>query len=354
MGFEIHTAAGINIGDNSDIKLLKSQKNFVLDFDKSKKYYRNIKTVLALAKIIRREKYDIVSTHSTLAGLIGRLAVMLARNQKIIVIHTSHGYLFNDDKNVKSSLMIFIEKFLSLRTDALFVMNGEDRQIAEKYKLCRKTENIRHINGMGINAEKLKSDKSNCAELKKYKIPENKKHFLCVGEFSKRKNQKNIIYAFSRFIHGLPDNLYNTYHLVFIGDGKLFDECGKLCKTLGITGHVTFCGYVGETSAFYQFLAYCVVSASEFEGLPFNIMESLYYGKPVIASNVKGHKDLISDGVNGYLYKYNNPVQLSELFGKITDADIYADLRENARLDEKYYFDNVKKYILNCYGNIHS
>ena len=360
MGFEVHAAVGIGINtantDDSgtdDIDLIKSQKNFVLSFEKGKKFFKNLKTVFTIAKIIQREKYNIVSTHSMLAGLIGRLAVIFSCNKKVRVIHTCHGYLFNDDGCFKTRLMIFIEKFLSLRTDVLFVMNGDDYNIAEKYKLCRIIE---YTSGMGIDIKKLNSNKLEY-DCQKYNIQKNKKdkkYFLCVGEFSKRKNQENIIYAFSRFIRSLPDNLYSSYHLIFIGCGTLISKCKKLCERLGINNHVTFCGYVRDTSGFYKFFAHCVISASKFEGLPFNIMEALYYGKPVIASNVKGHKDLISDGFNGYLYEYNDDIQLFECFKKMADINIYTKLKNNAYLDEKYYFDNIKEKILNCYGNMQS
>ena len=237
--------------------------------------------------------------------------------------------------------MIFIEKILALRTDALFVMNGDDYHIAKKHQLCKKTE---YIDGMGIDVEKLNSPSP---AFLKYHIPENKKYFLCVGEFSKRKNQKNIIRAFGRFIHSLPDYSNIPYHLIFLGGGVLFDECKRLCELRAIDPYVTFCGYIGDTQAYYQFSDY-VVSASEFEGLPFNIMEALYHGKPVIASNVKGHKDLITDGLNGYLYDFNDDVQLFEIFKKVSDTD----LQNKICLDEKYYFDNVKEKILNCYRNM--
>ena len=358
MGFEVHTVSGINNSDNSDINLIEAQKNFLLNFEKGGKFFKNVNTIFSLAKIIRREKYDIVSTHSMLAGLIGRIAVIFAFDKKIKVIHTCHGYLFNDDRSIKSGLMIFMEKILSLRTDLLFVMNGGDYKIAKKHKLCKKIE---YINGMGIDISKLNlnnlnnSDKSDCPDILKYEIPQNKRYFLCVGEFSKRKNQKNIIYAFSRFIRGLHDNVnnfYNSYHLIFVGSGVLIDECKRLCETLDIADKVIFCGrYAGDMSAFYKIFAYCVVSASEFEGLPFNIMEALYYGIPVIASDVKGHKDLIFDGINGYLYEYNDCNQLSGLFGKISDEKLYAGLKSGVCLDKKYYFENVKEKILDCYGN---
>jgi glycosyltransferase EpsD len=283
-----------------------------------------------------------------LAGLLCRLAVIIScifdkDIRKTKIIHTCHGYLFND-KGLKSKIIAFIEKILSVKTDCLFVMNSDDYNIALKYKLCKK---IKYINGIGIDIEKLKSFPGNNNHIN-YK---DKLYFLCVGEFSKRKNQRNIICAFSDFIKSLPDKNI-LYHLVFLGDGALAKECKELCVKLGINDYVTFGGHVNKTFTLYKYYksAYCVVSASKFEGLPFNIMEALYYGIPVIASNVKGHKDLISDGFNGFLFEYDDNFMLTELFKKILNSDIYNKLKENVFLDEKYYLKNVKEKVLEEYN----
>lgn len=333
--YEIHAAAG---GDVSDIDKINASKNFVLNFEKNKGLFKNIAVIYKLHKIINREKYDIISTQSTLAGFAGRVAVFF--NEKIKVFHTCHGYLFNDDNSIKSKIMILIEKILSRKTDLLFVMNQDDYDIAKKYKLCK---NIRFINGMGLNPSKF-SARSEIDIFEKYKILQNKKYFLCIGEFSKRKSQRDIIFALK--------SIKNTedLHVIFLGNGVLLDECKKLCETFGIQNIVTFCGHVSNPKKFYE-LAYCVISASRFEGLPFNILEALYVGKPVIASNVKGHKDLIKHNFNGYLFDYGECEKLSELIETILIDENYNKLKKNVVLDDKYMLENIKQGVLEEYIN---
>ena len=106
-----------------------------------------------------------------------------------------------------------------------------------------------------------------------------------------------------------------------------------------------------DTGVFYQ-LSHCVISASKYEGLPFSVMEALHYNVPVIASNVKGHKDLIIDGFNGHLYEYDNDAQLCDLLKKISDINIHADLRKNAKLEGKYYIKDIKNNFATCIFNI--
>jgi glycosyltransferase EpsD len=140
-----------------------------------------------------------------------------------------------------------------------------------------------------------------------------------------------VLDAFGRFIN---KNGYKA-HLVFLGDGRLFEDSVKYAGSLGVSPYVSFCGHIGDTGPFYQ-TARCVISASRFEGLPFNVLEAFYCNKPVIASNVKGHKDLITNGLNGYLYEYGDGAKLAELMERVLGAEM------DAYLDEKYRIDSVK------------
>jgi len=331
MGFEVHAAAG---GDISGAGEINADKIFELDFEKNKNLLKNIFAVYKLRKIIRRERYTILSAHATLAGIAGRLAALFYKKSRFI--QTCHGYLFADDGSLKSKLMILTEKLLSHRTDLLFVMNIEDYGIAKKYKLSK---NIKYIDGMGLIPPERYSGPD---ILKKYNIPENKKYLLCVGEFSKRKSQRDIINAL-KLIKDIKD-----LHVIFLGGGVLLEECRNLCGMQKILGSVTFCGNVKETAAFYE-IAYCVVSASKSEGLPFNILEALWFNKPVIASDVKGHKDLIKDNFNGYLFGYGDCGKLAAAIEKIADGVNCNNLKSNAYLDEKYFYRNVKAKILEEY-----
>jgi len=318
---------------------------FTEGFKKSGGLYKNITVLIRLIKLIRREKYCIVSTHATLAGFLGRLAVLLARC-KARVLHTAHGYLFDDNGSFWSRLMILAEKLFASRTNVLFVMNKEDYAIARKYRLCK---SIEFINGLGLDIGKLKTYSADEIERvkEKYKIPQGKKYLLCVGEFSKRKNQECVLRAFRALCDDSFESGYiGHYHMIFLGCGVLYERCKVLCDELGLAGRVTFCGHVDETGCFYQ-TAHCVLSASRYEGLPFNVMEALYYGKPVIASDVKGNKDLIKDGFNGYLYGYGDYVRLSELFDKIPDIN-----PANVFLDDKYMLCNVKGKIMAFYTGL--
>ena len=131
----------------------------------------------------------------------------------------------------------------------------------------------------------------------KWNIPGDAFVLIYAAEFSKRKSQGVLIRAMGL----LPENVA----LVLAGDGALREECQGLAQRLGLGGRVLFPGQVRDIPAWYA-MADAAVSASRSEGLPFNIMEAMYADLPVAASEVKGHRDLITDGVTGLLYPYGD------------------------------------------------
>lgn len=254
-----------------------------LPFRKKLFHPMNIAVIFKLARLIRREKYDIVCTNSTLAGFCGRMALKLSRCKNTAALHICHGYLFSDDGSFRSKVYLFFEKLVRKRTDLLAVMNREDVQIAEKYSLGRK---ILYINGMGLDVSKFPPipQQEALKVRSELSVGGNELLFLCAAEFSRRKNQLLILKAFSSLQR-------SDCVLAFAGEGDELENCRKAAKELGISDKVRFLGQQGDMNRLYR-AADCLVSASTFEGLPFNVMEALYCGDDVILSDVKGNRDL--------------------------------------------------------------
>lgn len=337
IAFEVHTVSNGKV--NSDMV----DKAFDLAFDKKLISLKNIKTVFQMAGIIRSENYTVISSHATLAGAIARAAAIISGNKKAIVIHTSHGYLFKDDRSLKTKLHLFIEKILAVKTDLLVTMNKEDYAIATKYRLCKK---IKFVHGCGIVPQKFPClPDSEIQKIKKaYHIEQNQKVILCVGELSKRKNHKMLLCAFANIVSG------KNIKLLLAGAGHLENACRALADELNIANDVVFCGYVNEIHSLYR-IADIVVSASLSEGLPFNIMEALHCNIPVIASGVKGHTDLIVNNENGLLFPVDDLDKLQDCMRRLTtDEKLYQDIKSKAKLPKEYYIDSVASEIIEVYN----
>ena len=191
---------------------------------------------------------------------------------------------------------------------------------------------------MGLVGERfpeISSEKRN--EIRKSMgVSESEKMLLCVGEFSKRKNQTAIIYAFERLL-----KKHKNIKLVFAGDGDMLETCREIAQSLEIDRNIRFLGQVKDISSLYR-CSDILVTASKMEGLPFNVMEALYCGVPVVATDIKGHSDLIENRKNGLLAS-DIYAGLDEI---LSDENLYHSIKENAFLDERYLIENAKPELL--------
>ena len=295
----------------------------------------NIAVIFKLASLIRRERFDAVYTNSTLAGIAGRVAVKLSRVKTVKCRHICHGYLFNDDGSRRSRVYLLCEKLVRKRTELLAVMNSDDLEIARKYSLGQE---IVFLNGMGLDAGKFPqlSEEELFAQREKLGAKSGEVLFLCVGEFSARKNQSAIIEACAKLCR-------TDYKMIFAGEGELLEDCRKKARELGVDEKTVFLGQCSNVNLLYR-ACDCLVSASRFEGLPFNVMEALYCGEDIIVSDVKGNSDLA--GGEG-LYRYNDTDYLAELMERTAPAE------RKRTLPEKYLLENVldEDYRLLKYGS---
>ena len=297
-GYTIHVMGKIN--NKSVIPYV--DKIIPISFQKSMSSVKNFVISFKIAKIIKSEDYDIISIHTTLAAFFARLGIILSFKTPKLVINTVHGYLFDDESSfLKKTIMILAEKFTKYVTHVVIVMNSLDYDIAKKHKLYK--DNIYLINGMGIDLSLFPpiSFQDKIVLREEYNFSRHDFLLIYVAEFSKRKNQKFLLNS----IRKLVDTGLKDVKLLLLGDGKFLEELKTYTHELGISSNVVFTGYTKDTCTYYQMSDICV-SSSRSEGLPFNIMEAMSIGLPIVASNVKGHTDLVSQNENGLLFEYDN------------------------------------------------
>ena len=274
-----------------------------LPFRKKLYHPLNLAVILRLARLMRKERFDTVYTNSSLAGFTGRMALILSGRKSTKAVHICHGYLFDDDGSRRSKLYLAFEKLVRRRTDILAVMNRDDEKIAGKYSLGRE---IVFINGMGLDPSRFAPVDDSAAEGFRSELGASGKTavFLCVGEFSPRKNQQCILEACA-----LLKN--KDYRMVFAGEGDLLENCKKLTEKPEISDKITFLGQYDDTNLLYRSCD-CLISASRFEGLPFNVMEAVYCGTQILVSGVKGSRDL-AEAYGGRTFGYGNAAELASL-----------------------------------------
>lgn len=336
-GFKVDIACGgkqmgIDCADNV----------FHIAFEKSIISPKNFKAVKQLNKLIKTNDYTIVSCHTSLAAFFTRLAVMGIKKRPLVV-NTAHGYLFNElESKKKNMLLSSAEKLVAPVTDMLMTMNSWDTEYAQKHKLGKY---ITYIKGMGIDENKLQRHTSEEINNLKNELGIEKDKFILVyaAEFSKRKSQQILIDA----MQYLPQDIV----LILAGQGELQDKCKQYAYSLGLSNRIYFPGQV--KIPLYYSMADLVVSASKSEGLPFNIMEAMYYGLPIVASRTKGHTDLLEQGA-GLLYNYGDFETCAEQILRIyNNKALKIQLGEHAKKTiEPYLLKNVFPEVMNEYKKL--
>ena len=340
-GWTVHAACG-----GAPMPIPDVERVIDLPFEKSMWSPKNLKAAIRLSDEMRRECYDLIVTHTSLAAFFTRLALW-GLEERPAVANMVHGYLFDDETPwLKRNLLLGAERWMAADTDLVLTMNRWDYETAKKYQLGRRVANVP---GVGVDLSRFDGvlPDSRRRLRKELGIPENAFVLIYAAEFSRRKSQNVIIHAMEH----LPKQVW----LVLAGEGALGEECRGLTRKLGLKDRVLFPGQVRDIPAWYA-MADAAVSASRSEGLPFNVMEAMYAGLPVVASQVKGHTDLIEDGVTGLLYPYGDGRACAEQIARLTTSvKLRRELAQNAKADvERYGLDQVLPVVWGRYAKLYA
>jgi len=255
----------------------------------------DFKAVLKLKKYFVENKIDIVHTHSSKAGIIGRLAARLAGVKR--VIHTIHGFSFHEHQNpVVFSLYRLLEIFFSAFTDN-FIAVGEDMVdygVTEGIGWRGKYTVIR----AGVELEKFKKASSGYKKARK-KFGVKPGQFL-VGMIGNLKKQKNPL-AFVK-IAKIAAEKNPSIVFKFAGDGPLRLKTEKMITRFGLQDKIQLMGWIDNPE---EFMAACdmFLLTSLWEGLPCTLAQAAAAGKICAASDIYGNREMIKGLGAGYLFK---------------------------------------------------
>lgn len=249
----------------------------------------NLKGFLQLRKIARNEYYDIVVTNEPVMGFLTRLAFANKKGTKVTYI--AHGFHFYKGAPKFSSLIYkTIESVSAHFTDLLVTINKEDFEAAKEFRL-RKNGMVHQIPGIGVNTSRFyKSSKDECVEIRKeLGLFEGDFAIAVVGELNDNKNQEIIIRAIATLKDECPG-----LKALFMGKGEKAEYLENLCSELNVNDRIQFLGYRSDVD---RILSACDlgVSASIREGLGLNIIEEMASGLPIVASDNRGHKDVVTE-----------------------------------------------------------
>lgn len=260
---------------------------------------RPLKDLIAFWKIyriIRRERPDIVHTHTAKAGALGRVAAVLAGVP--VRIHTFHGHIFESYFNgFYIGVFLFIERTLAYFSRYIVVVSrAQKREIGERYKIAG-PEKIRVV-PLGLELEKFLSIRSRNGKLRKeLGIDDDVIAIGIVGRLVPVKNHRMFLESAGNLSAVSSDKVKIKY--LIIGDGEERMALEAQAKELGIGKDALFCGWRENMADVYSDLDLVVLTSLN-EGTPVALIEALAAGRPVVATDVGGVKDVVEDGANGY------------------------------------------------------
>lgn len=288
----------------------------------------DLRALFTLFKILRKERPDIVHTHTSKAGFLGRFASFLARVP--IIIHTPHGHVFHSYFGpTLTKIFVIAEKISSLITDKIITLTNRERdehierRIAplNKFITIHSGVDLDRFMNLNINIKKKK---------KELNIPQDYCVIGTVGRLVPIKGHKYLVSAAEMIIKEFPKTVF-----IFVGDGFLKPILERHSEALGIRKNIIFTGWRKDVPEIL-YLFDILVFPSLNEGMGRVMVEGMSLGKPIVASNVGGIRDLIEDGKNGILVppRDSNALRkaisrlirnkkLAEGLGKIGKMEVY-------------------------------
>ncbi|CAI8863103.1 MULTISPECIES: glycosyltransferase family 4 protein [Bacillus] len=340
-GWEVHVAAA----GNMDLPYV--DKKYELSIQRSPLQPKNIKAYKELKAIIDKNGYKIIHCHTPMGGALTRLAARNARKYGTKVLYTAHGFHFCKGAPLINWLLYYpIEKVMANYTDCLITINQEDYDLAVQRRF--KAAEIEQVHGVGVDTEYFKPADEIQKLCLRSEMGYKPTDFLMfyAAEFNKNKNQQFLI----RSLALIKDSVPNA-RLLLAGNGPLLEDCKDLAKQIGVFEMVDFLGYRNDIS---KILSACdiAVASSLREGLPVNIMEAMACGLPIIASENRGHLELVEDKVNGYIISNQD----AQMFGlRVLEMNKSKDLLvkmgiESKQKMHKYSIVQVESELSSIYG----
>ncbi len=241
---------------------------------------RDLRALRQIRRVLEELRPDIVTTHSSKAGILGRLA---GRSLKIPVIFTAHGWAFTPGiPSINAAVYRRIEQLAGPLSSRIITVSEFDRRLAVEAGISAPDRIVTVHNGMPDIPTHLRADPRRTPV-----------RMAMVARFEPQKDHPTLL----RSLAGLK---HRAWELDLIGNGPLMGAVKALASELGLADRVRF---LGQRRDVEHLLSETQISllVTNWEGFPLSILESMRAGLPVVASDVGGIQEAVQEGETGYL-----------------------------------------------------
>lgn len=313
-GHEVKVIFGGEMGPFADLLKVNNIPHFnVLSFSNKFSIINDLKTYKNIKDIVEDFKPELISLHSTKAGILGRV---IAKRVGLPVVLTVHGWSFTSGiPFYKRAVSTFVEKSLSFMVDKYILVSSYDSDIAKKLNFKNSKLIVVHngVEDFFDTSNEQKKTKTNLS-------------IVMVARFDNQKNQKLLIDVCKDI---------SEIELSFIGDGPLLDEMQSYTNNLNSLCKINFLGLRFDVKKLLkEYDVFALIS--NWEGFPISTIEAMCVEMPVIVSDVGGAAECVEEGINGYVVRNNDKDYL---------RNAILELRDNKSLLEKYGKNSRKIFL---------
>lgn len=302
--------------------------------------------VFEMMLILRREKPDVVHTHSSKAGILGRWAAWLAGVP--VIVHTYHGFGFTaEQKWLTRRIYVFLEKLTAPLSTALITVSKSNRTEARALGIGRPAQYHLIRSGVSLGLYRSLARRPNAPEGIALK-PEHRL-ITTIGPFKPQKNLMDFVAAAAIVHERAP-----LARFLIVGDGAQRSDLENLIRQKGLTDIVILAGWRRDVPAILM-RTFAFVMTSLWEGLPRSLVEAMAAGLPSVCNAVDGVKDILMDGENGYLIPPKRPEQTAQKILYLLDnpeAAIQMGRRARESVDKEFDIDHMVWQQENLYEQL--
>ena len=283
----------------------------------------DLRAFVAIRQAIRDYRPDIVHTHTTKAGLLGRVAAATCGTP--VSVHTFHGHvLYGYFNRWVTRVIRVVEGLLARRTTALVAIGERVRDELLEAGIGRLDQYV--VIPPGVALEALPERLSARGGLG---LPLDQPVILFVGRLTAVKRPDRLIEAMALVLEQRSDVV-----LAIAGEGDLLEETRRLAEPLGPS--VRFLGWQRDITALYA-AADCMVLTSDNEGMPVTLIEAAMAGIPSVTTDAGSAREVVLDGVTGIVTAPDS-VAVAAGLARLLDNDVCKQMGASARerAEEKF------------------
>jgi glycosyltransferase involved in cell wall biosynthesis len=250
--------------------------------------FDDLRALREIIRQLREFRPDIVHTHTTKAGLLGRVAVRMSRiRPRPALVHTFHGHLLRGYfGRLGTKGLVAMERKLAARTDRLVAVGSVVRD--ELLAVGIGTRDQYHVVAPGIS---LQTAPARAVARARLDLPENAPVVAFVGRLTQIKRPDRLIAVADRVIEGTPGAIF-----VVAGDGDLLNATREQARSLGDA--IRFLGVRSDIEVVFA-AADAALLTSDNEGMPVSLIEAAMAGLPSVTTAVGSAAEVVLDGRTG-------------------------------------------------------